>query len=126
MKSDVIYQNREMSNPNPLAPTEKTKPTDNSETPKIPSNPKVKWLIYLVIFIAFLLFISLIASLVKKTPLTSPNSKPTTSPDIILTPTSPPNIAIPTSYQDKFNQIDQDNQTDIKFDPPQIDPNIGQ
>ena len=115
MNQDLAYQNREIMEPNPM---------DVAITPKTPLNPKVKLLLILAIIIVLLLITGLIVSSVKK-PLPGLPA-PTPTPSLSPVPTVAPESAIPTVFRDKFNQIDQYNQTDINFNPPLIDPNIGQ
>jgi hypothetical protein len=118
---DISYQNRETGDLNPLMPTE----VSDIKPSQKPINPKVKLLAIISISIIILLIISLIISLVKKSP---PATTVTLTPTGTQTaaPTGTPNSAIPTEFQEKFNQIDQNNQTDVNFNPPAIDPNIGQ
>ena len=113
---DISYQNREMGDQNPFVPT---------NVPKTPIDSRLKLVIALVVFIFILLILSLVATVIRKTPPSIPINQPTpTLP--IASPTGSPNSAMPTEFQEKFNQIDQDNQTNINFPPPQIDPQIGQ
>lgn len=126
MNQDIPYQNREIGAPNPLVPTADPDSSIETKSPKLPLNPKIKWLIILGVFIALLLLVSLIISLLKNIPQITSIPTPTPPAFSDLSPTDIPNSAIPTKFRDKFDQIDQNNQTDLNFNPPQIDPNIGQ
>ena len=115
MNQDLAYQNREIMEPNPM---------DIAVTPKVPLNPKIKILLVLAAVIVLLLITSLVVSTSKKSLPGLP--APTPTPSLSPIPTVMPESAIPSVFRDKFNQIDQYNQTDINFNPPLIDPNIGQ
>jgi hypothetical protein len=125
MNQDLSYQNRDASQLNPLAPAEKSVPPADDKSTPLPINPKIKILIILGIIIVILLITSLIVSLVKKSVPSPPAITSTSTPSSILTPTDTPNSALPSKFQEKFTQIDHNNQTEISFPPPQIDPSVG-
>jgi len=124
MNQDLVYQNREMGELNPLAPTQS--PSEPTSPTKKPADPKTKLLIILAIFITIIFIISFIFSLLKRTPTPTPANEQTAVPTLNILPTDIPNIAIPTEFRDQFDQIDRNNKTNVDFIPPQIDPNIGQ
>jgi hypothetical protein len=123
VNDDISYQNREIGDLNPLIPSETA---DITPPVKQPMNFKLKLLVTLGIFIVSLSVVGLVISLIKKS--RSTPAAPAPLPDITQTqlPTGTPDSTIPTEFKDKFSQIDQYNKTDVNFNPPQIDPNIGQ
>lgn len=124
MNQDISYQNREISEPNPLAPVkEPDLPLDN--TPKKPLDLRIKLLIILGSIIVLLLIASVIVSVVRNTSKTAPTVEPTITPSLEPSPTIVTSI-IPTEFQEKFTQIDQYNQSTVNFNPPQVDTTIGQ
>ena len=126
MNQDLSYQNRDMGNLNPLVPPPEVTPPIKSDLPQPPLNSKTRLLVILGVFTGCLLLISLVASLIKNTNRPTPLATPTLTPDLTPTPTIDPNSEVPAEFKDKFYQIDQSNQTDINFIPPQIDTTIGQ
>jgi hypothetical protein len=125
-QDNIPYQNREIGEINPLLRSQEIDLPVDTKTSKPPLSPKIIILIILGAIIVLLLIISLIISLVNHSPKTASPSKPTPSSSFTESPTDIPNSAIPTEFREKFDQIDQNNQTDLNFNPPQIDPNIGQ
>lgn len=126
MNQDLVYQNREMGDLNPLAPTENSNPPESISPPQKLTNPKIKLLVLLAIFITIIFIISFIFSLLKRTPTPTPADEQIAVPTLNIFPTDIPNIAIPTEFRDQFDQIDRNNKINVDFTPPQIDPNIGQ
>lgn len=122
MNQDIVYQNREIGDTNPFSD-----PSSQPETKiKPPLNPKLKILISLAIIIIIILIINLIFSLVKKPPSTfNLHPTPTTSISTQKPIITPDYSNIPPDIKLKFDQIENYNQTEIKFSPPQIDSKIG-
>ena len=132
MTQEIVYQNREIDQPNPLAAEESssTAPVQDSkkDTQKSPpADPKIKILLFLGILIIVLFLISFIIAQVrtssqKNTPLTTP------TPVTVLTPapTDIPQTSIPDELKSQFDQIDTNNQTEIDFSPPQFDTTVGE
>jgi hypothetical protein len=120
--TDLIYQNQDQSSQNPIAP-DSIQPTLN-----LPKNidPKVKLLIILVVVTVILLIVSLIVTSVRK-------RQPRTFVRSAITPTQfqvkptdiPEASVIPPAIKEKFDAVDSQNQININFPPPQIDPDIG-
>lgn len=127
MNSDIPYQSLDLSNQNPLK-VDDLSVSDSKKTKfAIPNDPKIKLLIILGGITFVLLVLSLIVTAFRSSRPTT-NSKPI--PNVITTPKPTEVIEdinnIPPDLKTKFDQIDQQNQTNINFPPPQIDPTIGQ
>ncbi len=129
MTQEIIYQNKDLTNVNPLPPepigeteTENSKKTSVSS----PLPKKTKLLIILGIFTVVLIVLSFLVAQIKSSK-TSVQSVVTPIPIPILTPapTDIPETNIPQDLREKFNQIDTLNQTKVDFPPPQIDAKIG-
>lgn len=124
MNSDIPYQNQDATSPNPFH-TDSSAPVAAKKF-ILPTDPKIRILLILSIVCIILLIFSAIVSLFRsKAP--SLNNNPT--PTAIVTP-KPTDIipeinTIPPELKSKFDQIDANNQTNIDFAPPQIDPDIG-
>jgi hypothetical protein len=86
-----------------------------------PNNPKVRILIGLGAFIFILLIVSLLIPQ-KKLP-EKITSKPTSTPTISSTPVD--NSQIPTQFQEKFQNIQNELDQKEDFPFPVIDPDIG-
>lgn len=114
-----VYQNLEQSQLNPQSPPPKL------VLPQ-PKDPKIKLLMILGIIIVILLIISALVSFTrKKQPPTFPRPK-TTPTESIIRPTDIPEASvIPQELKNQFDRADSDNQININFPPPQIDPEIG-
>jgi hypothetical protein len=121
MNQDVLYQNREISEPNPF--TDTIPPVKNKLS--LPSHPKIKILLILGIFIVLIFMVNIFISLSQKTAFPAGSVTPTPTTISTPQPTEIPNSAIPAELQSQFDQIDKSNQTDINFPPPQIDSKIG-
>jgi hypothetical protein len=121
MNQDILYQNREIGNSNPLTGT--ASPVKNKF--QLPSDPKIKILLISGMVIIFLLITSAIVSLSRKSSSQTGSATPTPTAISASAPTEIPDSAIPTELKSKFDQINKYNQTNIHFSPPQIDSKIG-
>lgn len=112
-----IIQNIDQDQSNPLG----SNPHPSLKTFSLPKNPKVKILIGLGAFILILLIVSLIIPQ-KKLP-----GKIVSKPTIVPKTTSIPidNSQIPTQFQEKFQNIQQQLNQKEDFPFPVIDPDIG-
>jgi len=95
----------------------------NVPQPKIRINSK--YLIFTSLFILSLLLLILSTIINNQKNKLPPDSTPpvTTTPIPIITDI--PKIAIPTEYQSIIDQINGEIRTQLEFNPPQIDENIG-
>ena len=137
MNFDVPFQNQEQSEVNPLkneVPVASKKIV--IELKKIQAkvieafgskDPKIKALVILSAVVVVLLILSVFASIFRSTKSLVSNIQPTPTVTYNPSPTdTPQNINnIPPELKGKFDQIDNLNQTDISFPPPQIDNTIG-
>jgi hypothetical protein len=128
MNTETAYQNRDLSTENPLVPPQEISDSQSPNNKQlIPKDPKIKILIIMAALVFVLLIISILITTVKKVALKpSDNSVPT--PVSTPAPNSPDDTGysnMPDNYKAKFNVIDQKNQTDVDFNPPQITDDVG-
>ncbi len=123
------YQNQDLDNLNPLQTTE-----DKEIVQKkfklfgwsLPQDPKLKLLVILGGVVVFLLIISLITTLSRRTPKPPARVSPTPTPNITPLPTENPDTTkLPQETRNKFQEIDNNINTGINFNPPQIDIEVG-
>ena len=123
------YQNQDLDNLNPLqTKDDKTAVNKNLRLfgQSLPKDPKIRLLLILTGVVLLLLIISLFTTLSRRTPRPPSRVSPTPSPDITPLPTEVANtISIPTDLKEKFREIDNNINTNINFNPPQIDTDVG-
>lgn len=129
MTSETAYQNQDLENQNPLKPADDAQKNPNSAKILgivLPADPKIRLLIILGSIILLLLVISLIVSSSRKIPRPPARTAPTPTLAITPFPTEDPEVGkIPDDLKAKFSDVDHDINTQIDFNPPQIDPDIG-
>jgi flagellar basal body-associated protein FliL len=111
--------------PEPQSPNTPTAAKPNNKNFSIPKDPKIKILIILVVIIAVLSVLSFIITIFRKSQLKPVIVEPTPIIETTPVPTETPALTMPAEINAKFEKIDQNTRTNIQFDPPQIDPDIG-
>ena len=124
MDNENSFQNQDIVSRNPLQSNETEVASTSTKKLILPSDPKIKLLYILGAIVAVLLVVSLIVSIFRKSP-SGPKVTPTPIPTVVPLPTDIVNDKTPENIKTKFDQIDKNTRTDINFNPPQTDPDIG-
>jgi hypothetical protein len=124
-----VYQNQDLDNLNPLQTKE------DAELVKkkfklfgfsLPEDPKMRLLYILGGVVGLLLLIAMITSFSRRTPRAPTRVSPTPTPNVTPLPTENPDTnKIPQDLRDKFIEVDNNVNTGINFNPPQIDTEVG-
>jgi|GEM_PF-3366145 len=124
MDNENSFQNQDIASRNPLQTAVTETATPSAKKLILPSDPKIKLLFVLGAIVAVLLVVSIFVSIFRKSP-SGPKVSPTPIPTIVPLPTDIVNDKTPKNIKIKFDQIDKNTRTDINFNPPQTDPDIG-
>jgi hypothetical protein len=114
-----LYQNSDLSQENPFTPL----PVESKKKFTLPKNPKIIALMVMGVLIFILGIVAIVVSSINSGP------PPITIKPFPTSSVSPvPTLGyqnIPTQYVERFAEIDKEINTNQKFYPPEIDPNIG-
>ncbi|MBI2465365.1 hypothetical protein HYV64_04450 [Candidatus Shapirobacteria bacterium] len=123
------YQNQDLDNLNPL----QTKEDQEMVSKKfklfgwsIPEDPKLRLLLGLGTVVLLLLIIAMITSFARRTPRAPGRVAPTPTSNVTPLPTEVADTRrLPQDLKDKFHEVDNNVNTGINFNPPQIDTEVG-
>ncbi|MFA5895099.1 MAG: hypothetical protein WC851_04960 [Candidatus Shapirobacteria bacterium] len=123
------YQNQDLDNLNPLQ-TKEDQELVNKKFKlfgwSLPEDPKLRLLVGLGAVVLLLLLLAMITSFARRTPRAPGRVTPTPTPDITPLPTENPDTTkLPQDLRDKFQEVDNNVNTGINFNPPQIDTEVG-
>lgn len=123
------YQNQDLDNLNPLQ-TKEDQELVNKQFKlfglAMPEDPKMKLLVGLGAFVVLLLIIAMITSFSRRTPRAPARVSPTPTINITPLPTEVSDTRrLPQELKDKFQEVDNNVNTGINFNPPQIDTEVG-
>lgn len=124
MNNEIIYQNSETNQDNPLAPVTGTETNNPKSKFSLPQDKRLVALIFLGGLIVILLIISLIVTSLR--PKTGTVSLPQITPTSMPTPIpTAPTTNIPVQFQPQINSLEQNLQPSTDLNPPEIDDTIG-
>lgn len=123
------YQNQDLDNLNPLRTKEDQEMISKKFKPlglSLPEDPKLRLLVGLGAVVLLLLIIAMITSFSRRTPRAPSRVAPTPTANITPLPTENPDTTkLPQDLRDKFQEVDNNVNTGINFNPPQIDTEVG-